>query len=137
MSVGNGIYTYNASYDTGLRLTSASLSNGEAQLYQTQPTYDAVSNVVGVQTSINSQTDTQQFCYDDLNRLTWSGTNGTPPCSGSSITAGTLTAAQYQQTDTYNVDGGLTTGPKGSYTYGDSTHPHAVTSTSNNYSAIL
>ena len=104
MSLGNGMYSYNASYDTGMRLTSAGLTNSSSgtQLYQTQPTYDAVNNVVGVQTSVGGQTDTQQFCYDDLNRLTWSGTNGTPPCSGQSITAGTLTGAQYQQSDSYN-----------------------------------
>ena len=135
MNIGNGKYTYAASYDTGLRLTSASVGTSSTQLYQTQPTYDAANNIVGVQTSVGGQTDTQQFCYDDLNRLTWSGTNGMPPCSGQSITAGTLTAAQYQQSDSYNVDGGLTTGPAGSYTYGDSNHPHAVTTTSNGYSA--
>ncbi len=137
MSLGNGIYTYTASYDTGMRLTSAGLSNSSSgdQLYQTQPTYDAVNTVVGVQTSIGSQTDTQQFCYDDLSRLTWSDTSGTPPCSGTSITAGTLTGAQYQQSESYNVDGGLVSGPAGNYNYGDSSHPHAVTSTSNGYSA--
>ncbi len=137
LSLDNGTYTYSASYDTGLRLTSAGLTNTSSgtQLYQTQPTYDAVSNIIGVQTNVGGQTDTQQFCYDDLNRLTWSGTNGTPPCSGSTITAGTLTGAQYQQSDSYNIDGGLTTGPKGSYTYGDSNHPHAVTTTSSGYSA--
>jgi YD repeat-containing protein len=137
MHLGNGIYSYAASYDTGLRLTSAALSatSSGTQLYQTQPTYDEVSNVVGVQTSVGGQTDTQQFCYDDLSRLTWSGTNGTPPCSGTSITAGTLTGAQYQQSNSYNVDGGLVSGPGGSSTYGESNHPHAVTSTSNGYSA--
>jgi YD repeat-containing protein len=137
MSLGNGTYIYSASYDTGQRLTSAGLTTTSSgtQLYQTQPTYDAVSNIVGVQTSVGSQTDTQQFCYDNLNHLTWSGTNGTPPCSGAPITAGTLTGAQYQQSDSYNVDGGLTVGPKGNYTYGDSSHPHAVTSTSSGYSA--
>ena len=68
MSLGNGIYSYAASYDTGMRLTSAGLTNTSSgnQLYQTQPTYDAVSNIVGVQTSAGGQTDTQQFCYDDL-----------------------------------------------------------------------
>jgi RHS repeat-associated protein len=134
MDFGSGDI-YNASYDTGLRLTSASLTRASdnALLYQTQPAYDAADNVVNVQTSISGATDTQQFCYDSLNRLTWAGSTGTPPCAG--LTPGTLTAAQYQQSDNYNVDGGLTSGPSGSYTYGDSTHPHAVTSTSNGYSA--
>ncbi len=133
MSEDNGTYSYAASFDTGMRLTGASLTlaSNSSLLYQTQPTYDAVSNVVGVQTSISGQTDTQQFCYDDLDRLTWAGTNGTPPCASQAITAGTLTAAQYQQNYSYNVESGLTTGPAGSYTYGNSSHPHAVTTTTN------
>ncbi len=136
MDFGNGDI-YNASYDTGIRLTSASLTQASSNtlLYQTQPAYDAANNVVSVTISISGATDTQQFCYDSLNRLTWAGTSGTPPCSGVSFSAGTLTAAQYQQSDSYNIDGGLTSGPAGSYTYGDSSHPHAVTATSSGYSA--
>jgi RHS repeat-associated protein len=134
MDYGNGdIYT--ASYDSGMRLTSASLTRASDNtvLYQTQPAYDAVNNVVNVQTSISGATDTQQFCYDSLNRLTWAGSTGTPPCA--SLTPGTLTAAQYQQSYTYNIDGGMTSGPASSYTYGNSSHLHAVTSTSSGYSA--
>ncbi len=134
MSFGNGA-NYAASYDTGMRLTSASLTqtSTNALVYSTQPTYDAASNVTSVQTSIASATDTQQFCYDSLDRLTWAGATGTPPCA--SLTPGTLTAAQYQQSDSYNVVDGLVTGPAGNYTYGDSSHPHAITATSNGYSA--
>jgi RHS repeat-associated protein len=134
MDLGSGDI-YNASYDTGIRLTSASLTQASTNtlLYQTQPAYDAANNVVSVATSISGATDTQQFCYDSLNRLTWAGSTGTPPCA--SLAPGTLTAAQYQQSYTYNVDGGLTSGPNGSYTYGNSSQPHAVTSTSNGYSA--
>ncbi|HEU5375219.1 MAG TPA: hypothetical protein VFV38_07260, partial [Ktedonobacteraceae bacterium] len=86
-----------------------------------------------MQTSISGATDTQQFCSDSLNRLTWAGATGTPPCA--SLTPGTLTAAQYQQSDSYNVDGGLSSGPHGSSTYGNSSHPHALMATSNGYSA--
>lgn len=55
MSVGNSKYSYAASFDTGMRLTSASLTNTStsALLYQTQPAYDAVNNVVSVQTSVS------------------------------------------------------------------------------------
>jgi hypothetical protein len=135
MNLGGSVYSYAASYDTGMRLTSAQLANSGSTRYQTQPAYDAANNVVSVQTSISGQTDTQQFCYDDLNRLIWSGTNGTPPCTGTSINAGTIVAAQYQQTDAYDVNGRLTTGPAGTYTYGNSSHPHALMSTSSGYSA--
>ncbi|HEU5378291.1 MAG TPA: RHS repeat-associated core domain-containing protein [Ktedonobacteraceae bacterium] len=86
-----------------------------------------------MQTSISGATDTQQFCYDSLNRMTWAGASGTPPCA--SLTPGTLTAAQYQQSDSYNIDGGLTSGPHGSSSYGNSSHPHALMTTSNGYSA--
>ncbi len=136
MSLGNNTYTYAASYDTGLRLTSKSLTKSSTStlLYQTQPAYDAADNVTGVQTAIGGQTDTQQFCYDSLSRLTWAGTNGTPPCTGTSITSGTLTGAQYQQSDSYDTDGRLTGGPAGNYTYGSS-QPHAVISTTSGFSA--
>lgn len=137
MNLDNGTYSYSASYDTGIRLTSASWTNTSTStlLYETQPSYDAANNVVSVQMSLSGSTDIQQFCYDDLNRLTWSGTSGTPPCSGVNFSSGTLAAAQYQQSVNYNADGGLTTGPHGIYTYGDSSHPHAATSSSNGYSA--
>jgi RHS repeat-associated protein len=137
MNLGDSTYTYKAGYDTGIRLTSESLSTagGGMSLYQTQPTYDAADNIVGVKSSLSGQTDLQQFCYDELNRLTWSGTRGTPPCSGVSVPPGTLTAAGYQQSESYNGEGQLTSGPSGSYTYGDRNHPHAVTSTSTGFSA--
>lgn len=136
MDLGSGD-SYAASYDTGMRLTSASLTQVSTStlLSQTQPAYDAANNVVSVQTSVSGATDTQQFCYDNLDRLTWAATSGTPPCTGTNFSAGTLTAAQYQQSDSYTVDGGLSSGSNGSYTYGDSTHPHAVTATSGGYSA--
>jgi RHS repeat-associated protein len=136
LDLGSGD-SYAASYDSGLRLTSSSLTRAgdHTVMYSTQPAYDAANNVVSVQTSIGGATDSQQFCYDSLNRLTWSGTSGIPPCTGVSFAAGTLSGAQYQQSDAYNVDGGLTGGPNGSNTYGNSSHPHALMATSTGYSA--
>jgi len=46
-----------------------------------------------------------------------------------------LTQAQYQQSDSYNVDGQLSSGPGGTYTYGSGSHVHALTVTSGGYSA--
>ncbi|GCE13576.1 RHS repeat-associated core domain-containing protein [Tengunoibacter tsumagoiensis] len=134
MLLGNGIYTYAASYDPVRRLASASItrSSDSTLLYKTQPTYDAVSNVTTVATTLTAGTDNQQFCYDEQNRLTWAGASGTPPCG--SLTAGSLTGAQYQQSFGYDSNGRLTAGPQGSYTYG-STPLHGVTSTSSGYSA--
>ncbi|HEY7974419.1 MAG TPA: hypothetical protein VID72_03690, partial [Ktedonobacterales bacterium] len=84
-SSGSGAYA--ASYDALGRLTNASdsytPSGGSAHtLYQAQPTYDALSNVIGVTTTLPQGVDTQVFCYDDLSRLTWAGSSGTPACSG-------------------------------------------------------
>lgn len=81
-----------------MRLTSASLmqASTNTHLFQTQPAYDAANNAMSVASSIAGATDTQQFCYDHLNRLTWAGTDGT------------LAAARYQQSESYNLDGGLT-----------------------------
>ena len=53
---------------------------------------------------------------------------GTPPCTGSAITPGTLTAAQYTHSFAYDTLNRLTSGPLGSYSYGDSAHLHAATS---------
>ncbi len=47
-----------------------------------QPTYDALSNVIETTTTLPQGTDTQVFCYDDLSRLVWAGSSGTPSCSG-------------------------------------------------------
>jgi len=90
--------------------------------------------VATVATTLQAGTDNQKFCYDDLNRLTWAGSTGTSPCNGA-VTNGTLTAAQYTQSYAYDVMDRLTTGPAGTYTYGDSAHKHAATSTSGNYTA--
>ncbi len=54
-----------------------------------------------------------------------------PPMS----TSGTLTAAQYQQSFSYDINGRMATGPQGNYTYCSSCHLDAVISTSNGYSA--
>ncbi len=134
MSLGNGVYSYGASYDLDQRLTSSSLtrSSDSTLLYQTQPGYDAVGNVSSVTTTLQAGTDNQHFYYDEQNRLTWAWSNGNSPCG--SFTAGTLTSAQYQQSYTYDTNGRLTSAQSG-YTYDDSSHLHAVTSTGNGYSA--
>ena len=135
-SLGNGTYTYAAGYDATLRLTSASLTrtSDSTVLFQTQPSYDAVGNVVGVGTTLPAGTDNQAFCYDEQNRLTWAGSTGTPSC-GRSLTPGSLGSAQYTQTFSYDNLDRLTSGPLGSYTYGDSAHKHAVTAIGSTYTA--
>ncbi len=66
MSLGNGTYNYSASYDTGMRLTSAGLTNSSSgtQLYQTQPTYDAQGRLSLWQNQPTSPTATVNSLYD-------------------------------------------------------------------------
>src|SRR5512146_906757 len=56
----------------------------------------------------------------------WVGSAGTPSW-GASLTPGTLTSASYTQSFSYDALDRLTSGPLGSYTYGDSAHRHAAT----------
>jgi hypothetical protein len=127
--VGGGTYTFGASYDADVRLSSLSVSNTStcALLFQSQRGYDAASNVTSVATTLSAGTDNQAFCYDDQNRLVWAGSTGTPSC-GSSLTPGSLSSANYTQTFGYDNLDRLTSGPLGSYTYGNSAHLHGVTS---------
>ena len=128
-------YNFSASYDADVRLSSLSVTNASsgATLYSSQRGYDAVGNVTAVGTTLAAGaggTDNQVFCYDDQHRLTWAGSVGTPNC-GTSLTPGSLTAANYTQTFTYDTLDRLQSGPLGSYTYGDSAHLHSVTSIAN------
>ena len=92
-------------------------------------------NISSVSTTLQAGTDIQHFCYDEQNRLISASANGTTSCG--TFTAGTLTSAQYQQSDTYDTNGRLMTSSQGSYTYGDSHHLHVVTSTGSGYILIL
>ena len=83
--------------------------------------------MTAVNTTLAAGSDNQAFCYDEQNRLVWAGASGTPSC-GASLTAGTLGSAAYTQTFAYDTLDRLTSGPLGSYTYGDTAHLHAVTS---------
>ncbi|MBA2680042.1 MAG: hypothetical protein H0U76_16800, partial [Ktedonobacteraceae bacterium] len=136
-SVGNSTYTWNLNYDTNLRLTEtkATRVSGSLTLFDQTRSFDATGNVLTTNTTLQAGTDNQAFCYDNLNRLTWGGSSGTPPCQ--SLTPGTLGGgASYNETYGYDVLDRLTTGPAGSgYTYGDASHLNAVTSTAGGYTA--
>lgn len=77
-SLGNGTYTYTASFDADLRLTTDSLSTASATLYSATRGYDAVGSVVSENTQLGatSTTDNQVFCYDEQSRLVWAGATG-------------------------------------------------------------
>ena len=128
-NVAGGTYSSSSSYDADTRLSSLSLTNVSTSsvLFRSQRGYDAASNVTAVNTTLAAGTDNQAFCYDEQNRLVWAGSQWHASC-GASLTAGTLECASYTQTFAYDTLDRLTSGPLGSYTYGDSAHLHAVTS---------
>ena len=82
-------------------------------------------------TTLPQGVDTQVFCYDDLARLTWAGSSGTPGCSGAPTPSdtGSLagTGAQYSASYAYDSLNRLTNSPLGGYTCGDSAHADAAT----------
>ncbi|MEO7003275.1 MAG: hypothetical protein ABI068_15790 [Ktedonobacterales bacterium] len=84
-----------------------------------------MSTVSTVATSLPAGTDTQRYCYDEQNRLTAAGSVGSLPCG--TVTAGSLTSAQYQANYSYDTLDRLTSGYGGAHVYGDSAHTHATT----------
>ena len=83
-------------------------------------------------TVLPAVTDNQVFCYDEQNRLVWAGSTGTPPSScNETLTAGTLTAANYTASYSYDAMNRLTSAPTlGSYQYDTPGTPtHAASST--------
>jgi RHS repeat-associated protein len=127
-SLGNNTYHYSATYDALLRLANVQLTRQSdgATLFAENRTFDAAGNLTTLATTLSQGTDTQAFCYDDLNRLVWAGSTGTPSCGGT-LSAGTLTSAAYTATYSYDTLNRLTSGPLGSYSYGDSAHLDAAT----------
>jgi hypothetical protein len=97
--------------------------------------FDAVGNVSTESVTLPAGTDNQAFCYDEQDRLTWAGAIGTPPCTGMAISGGTLSAAQYTQSFTYDVMGRQTSGPQGTYAYGDPAHVHGATGAGTSYTS--
>ena len=135
-SLGGGAYTYTATDDLlGRAVDRKVTTGGGATMVEQTRTFDAAGNLATESTTLPGGTDNQAFCYDEQNRLTWAGSTGTPPCTGSAIGAGTLTSAQYTQTFAYDTMGRLVSGPLGSYTYGSAAHVHAATAVGSAYTA--
>jgi RHS repeat-associated protein len=136
-AITGGTSSVSYSYDGLLRPTDTKYTytptGGSAQtLYEIQPSYDAIGNVAGLTTTLPQGVDTQAFCYDEQNRLTWAATTGAPPCdtgivltgdSGSLATGG----ANYTATYSYDAANRITSSPLGGYTYGSSAHVDAAT----------
>ncbi|WP_149403029.1 RHS repeat-associated core domain-containing protein, partial [Dictyobacter arantiisoli] len=129
------VFSTSATYDGIDRpVTSSATRNGSTFWSQTK-TYDNVGNTLNLSTTIptvsgGSQTDSQSFCYDALNRLVWAGDTGTP--SGGDhcgLNPNGTTIAPYQQSSSYDALDRLTSGPAGTETYG-TTPTHGATTLS-------
>ena len=138
------LFTTSFSYDGIQRPTGISVTEGSTTLFSQMATYDNVGNVLGLSTSVPTQsggtaTENEAFCYDALSRLVWAGNSGTPSGGDHCMSAPSNSGmGSYLQAYRYDSLDRLTSGPAGSYTYGDSTHPHAVTGLStiaNQYAA--
>jgi YD repeat-containing protein len=136
-SLSGTTYLSSASYDVLGRPvdTNVKRTSDNGVIFDQSRSFDAVGNVSTESMTLPGGTDTQSFCYDEQDRLTWAGAIGTPPCTGTPISGGTLSAAQYTQSFTYDVMGRLTSGPQGTYAYGDPAHVHGATGAGTSYTS--
>ncbi|GHO82245.1 hypothetical protein KSZ_02510 [Dictyobacter formicarum] len=87
-------------------------------------TYDNAGNVINLNTTVptttnSTKTDSQSFCYDDLNRLVWSSNAGTSTGGNyCGLAPNGTTVGTYQQSYSYDALDRLTNRPSGSETYG-------------------
>jgi RHS repeat-associated protein len=138
------------SYDANLRPTSLTAnwlpsSGNSGQILSQGRTYDNGGNVTSVNTifaaipgkTASGGSETQNFCYDEQDRLVWAGNGGTQPPTGngtcgSGTLGNTLSGAGYTAPFTYTNLGQLWQGPvngQGSarqYLYCNS-QPHELT----------
>jgi RHS repeat-associated protein len=146
-ALANNHYTY----DGNLRPVSASAtwqsgSGSSGTIFSVARNYDAAGNVTSENTTyapVSGQNnsgggETQNFCYDEQNRLVWAGNTGTQPAAdsgtcGTATLSNTLGGNSYNSNYAYTNLGQLWQGPlNGSgnslqYLYCDSNHPHQLT----------
>ena len=117
------------SYDGDLRPTGLTASwlpgsGNSGQILAQGRTYDNASNVTGVNTTFaavpgqsgSGGSETQNFCYDEQNRLVWAGNGGTQPSAGtgtcgSGTLASGLVGAGYASNYAYTNLGQIWQGP--------------------------
>ena len=146
----NNVAQEQYSYDGNLRPIEATAtwkagSGNSGQIFDQSRSYDPASNVLSLtttQASIPGQShsggsETENFCYDEQDRLVWAGNSGTQPGAGHGTcghgTLGnTLNGASYNTPFAYTNLGELWQAPVGGtggsqqYLYCDSNHPHQL-----------
>ncbi|GER88987.1 hypothetical protein KDW_31490 [Dictyobacter vulcani] len=127
------VFSTAMSYDGIQRPQTTSATRAGGTFWSQMRGYDNVGNVTSVNTTLSTtgnvlQTDSQSFCYDDLNRLVWAGNSGTPTGGDhcGNAPSGT-TIGTYQQSYSYDALDRLTNGPSGATTYGGFPMHGAVT----------
>jgi len=95
-TASTGLSSEQYSYDADLRATGATAtwlsgSGSSGTILSQTRTYDPSSNVTSLSTTLaavpgasgSGGSETQNFCYDEQNRLIWAGNGGTQPGAGS------------------------------------------------------
>src|SRR5450755_1192300 len=146
---GTALASNTFSYDGDLRPSGNSATwQAGGSIANESLAYDAVGNVVSratTQAAIPGQSgsggsDTQNYCYDEQNRLVWAANNGTIPSAGNgtcgSATMSSTLGGNYTAKYAYTNLGQLWQGPQNGtgtqeqYLYCDSSHPHQLSNLS-------
>src|SRR5579885_507798 len=149
-TTGTALANDHFTYDGDLRPVTASAtwqsgSGSTGTIFSQGRSYDAVGNVTSLSTTLaavpgqngSGGSETQNFCYDEENRLVWAGNTGTQPAPGiGTCGSGTLSSgvsgAGYNVSYAYTHLGQLWQGPLNGtgnyqYLYCNSTTPHQLT----------
>ncbi|MBV9615556.1 MAG: hypothetical protein JO031_08875, partial [Ktedonobacteraceae bacterium] len=135
-SVPTAIFSTSLSYDGMQRpvSSSATRTGASSPFWSQHRTFDNAGNILQLSTTLptvsggSSKTDSQSFCYDALDRLTWAGNTGTP--SGGDhcgLTPSGSTTTGYSQSFSYDALDRITSGSAGTESYSDPSHVHAAT----------
>jgi RHS repeat-associated protein len=150
-STGSALAADQFGYDANLRPISATATWGSGSgssgtILSQNRSYDNASNVISLSTtqaavpgqSGSGGSETQNFCYDEQNRLVWAGNSGTQPGAGtgtcgSGTLSNSLSGAGYSNSYVYTHLGQLWQGPLSGgstqyqYLYCGSSTPHQLT----------
>ncbi|MBA2391898.1 MAG: RHS repeat-associated core domain-containing protein, partial [Ktedonobacteraceae bacterium] len=150
-TTGSALADLNFSYDGDLRPAGSSAtwqsgSGGTGTIFSQGVAYDTMGNIIskvtthGSVSGLNSSggTATENFCYDEQNRLVWGGNSGTQPGAGTGI-CGNATLNNTLGGNSYNTNYAYTNvgqiwqeplsgvGTEQQALYCDSSHPHQLT----------
>jgi RHS repeat-associated protein len=144
-STSGALATEQFGYDGNLRLSSMTASwqggsGNSGTIFSQNLSYGVASNLTSLSTtqaavpgsSTSGGSETQVFCYDEQNRLTWSGNTGTSTCTGNGTPSVSGNIGGYSYLSAYTHLGQLWQGPLSGggeyqYLYCSSNQPHQLT----------